>query len=238
MTQNLPPMKMKLNPKKEALLWAIILAPLALMLALRDVLPAEVPTHWNWKGEADGFDPPWLFALFNAGLYLTFLVVLFIDPKRRNLAKYGKAVYGMRLTLHLFLSALHAVVLLNAAGWEMTMEKVVFCGVLFLIAALGNFMVALKRNYFFGIRTPWTLESDYVWEKTHRLGGRMWFWGGLAGGILGLALPVFMVKYALFVILAPLVLVPTIYSYVLYRKTYRNGDRPSRREPEPQPETN
>jgi uncharacterized membrane protein len=90
-------------------------------------------------------------------------------------------------------------------------------GVLFLI--IGNFLGKLTKNYFAGIRTPWTLENDEVWHRTHRLGGKLFVLGGLftiVSAFMGMGLPV------LIATVAATTIVTTAYSYVIYRKLTRS----------------
>ena len=87
-----------------------------------------------------------------------------------------------------------------------------------LVAVLGNYMKTVKPNYFIGIRTPWTLENAEIWNKTHRLGGILWFAGGLLIAVAALLLDVTALLPAFFTAIGIMVGVPLVYSYVLFRK--------------------
>ncbi|HTD42217.1 MAG TPA: SdpI family protein, partial [Mucilaginibacter sp.] len=87
-----------------------------------------------------------------------------------------------------------------------------------LFAFIGNIMHSIKPNYFAGVRTPWTLEDDDTWRATHRLAGKLWFTGGIALTIAVLLLPVKAGMIVFMSMIAILVLIPVIYSYIYYKK--------------------
>lgn len=104
----------------------------------------------------------------------------------------------------------------------MDKAEVPFLGLLF--AFLGNYMYNIKPNYFVGIRVPWTLNSDYNWKKTHQLGGRIWFIGGILITIISLLIPAVYAHIVLTVVLAIMVIIPIGYSFILFKKEKDNPD--------------
>ena len=81
---------------------------------------------------------------------------------------------------------------------------------------LGILTQNAKRNWFIGIRTPWTLSSDVVWDKTHRIGGKLFKAAGIIA-LLGALIP----QYAIFFILVPVISIVAfsfVYSYVEYSR--------------------
>jgi uncharacterized membrane protein len=206
----------------EIVLWVLIIAPLIHLWAVWDRLPAQVAVHWNIHGEPDGWSDrstlPWLIGGMGVGMYLLMLVIPYLDPRKRNLQASSRSYQHLRVVFQLLFAFIGfgsvrggLVENFDVGTW--------FMPVLFLfLAAVGNYMHSLRSNYFIGIRTPWTLEYPEIWERTHRLGGRLWFWMGFIGAIgaffiRGNALPVWMIS-----LIAIMVLVPAVYSFVLFKK--------------------
>jgi uncharacterized membrane protein len=144
-----------------------------------------VATHWGIDGQPNGWSSRLSAALLMPVLALVLWGVLralpAIDPRRANYAKF-QGTYDLVVNAILtFLVALHAWVLGTALGWPMpSMQRLmpVSMGALFLV--LGNFLPRARPNWWFGIRTPWTLSSDTVWARTHRIGGYLMSVAGLA----------------------------------------------------------
>ena len=208
------------------------IAPIILLLAgviasfyFYQNFPERVVTHWNFAGQPDGYSSrafaAFFFPLLNVGMYLLFLVFPSFDPKKDRYAQFAKAYHVFKLAIVGVMTLIYGIVGMAGVGYPVPIERVLpaTIGVLFIV--LGNYMAKLKRNWFMGIRTPWTLSNEEVWNKTHRLGGKLFilmgvlmaamgFWKNLAtwyiftGGIIGVAL------------------VPIIYSFLLYRKLEKN----------------
>ena len=146
-------------------------------------LPERMPTHWNLEGEIDGWSNrawgAWMIPLMIAFIWLLMRVLPSIDPRGSNYVKLGGAFEGIMLSVMLFMLAVHAVMLRAALGYPMATDRVIPLGVGLLFVVTGNLFPRARPNWFVGIRTPWTLSSDRVWEKTHRLGGRLFVLGGL-----------------------------------------------------------
>lgn len=206
---------------KESMLWVIILIPLAYLGFVWNELPEQVPLHFNIRGEADGWGSRqelfWLILLTTAGLNLLLLIIPAIDPKRK-LQNMGSKYMQLRFILVIFMAAIGLYIISNAVreGGLQFNGLIILLG--FFFALLGNYFQALKPNYFIGIRTPWTLESESVWRKTHRLGGRLWMVGGL-GLVLLSFLPDTAVRHALFLaLIGILALAPVLYSFIASKK--------------------
>ena len=138
-------------------------------------LPARVPTHWNIRGQVDGYGPRWISTfLLPAMLLVLWGLLRFlprIDPRRANYAKMqGTYDLVVNLTLTL-LAALHLVLLGAVAGAPISIARVVPALVGVSLVVIGNVLPRARPNWWFGIRTPWTLSNDRVWERTHRVGG-------------------------------------------------------------------
>ena len=202
-------------------LWLLIVAALVLGAVVYPQLPERVASHWNYKGEVDGYSSRCWGAfgipLLTAGIYLGMLLIPLIDPRRQNYEKFAGAYRVIKAVLVIFMTGIHLVVVLNALGFRVPVDKAVMTGVSLLFLIIGNYMGQFRHNYFVGIRTPWTLANEEVWRKTHRLGGRLW----VAAGILGLAGALLGGPVGGLVLAAALALaaiVPIVYSYLEFRK--------------------
>ncbi len=164
---------------KPALLTAIVVLILVTLVALwadRQLPPdTQLPIHWNVAGEPDRFAGkfPGLFMMPLVILGITVLLVFapYIEPRQKHIRMSMKAYNIIIIGLVLVFAALHIVVITNALGKPLSIEKIVpaLIGLLFII--IGNFMGKVRSNYMLGIKTPWTLSSEISWNKTHRLGG-------------------------------------------------------------------
>ena len=146
-------------------------------------LPETIPTHWNMDGRPDGWSNRVFGVLITPVLLLAMWgfarVLPSIDPRGANYAKFGDAFEAIIDSLMLFLLGMHILLLRAGLGHPAPMQRVVPFGVGILLIVIGNLLPRARPNWFVGIRTPWTLSSDRVWEKTHRFGGRVFVAGGL-----------------------------------------------------------
>jgi uncharacterized membrane protein len=184
-------------------------------------MPAQVPIHWGIDGTPDRYGPAWVNALLipaiGVGTYLLMLVLPLIDPRRRNYGLFGDTLRFFRWTLVLFAIGLHVTLVQVSLGSEVAVDFVVRLGIALLFVALGNHMGRLRQNWFIGIRVPWTLANEEVWNRTHRAAGRLWVIGGLL--LVGAAfLPPRSGAMALGAVLAVLVVVPIVHAWVLHRR--------------------
>lgn len=208
---------------KNTLISSIILIALATLVgvALWDRFPAQMASHWNAQDQVDGtisrFWGVFLLPLVSAGLLLLFLVVPQIDPLKQNIAAF-RGLFNLFILFILgFMVYLHMLTLVYNLGYEFPMSKAMLpaMGALFYFA--GILLANAKRNWFIGIRTPWTLSSDTVWAGTHRVGATLFkVCGVLAvlGALLG-------GRWAFWLVLAPVLgtaLFLVVYSYILYRR--------------------
>ena len=205
--------------KKEIPFISIALLPFVYLAYIWNRLPEKVPMHWNVSGEIDDYgnkNELLFMLLLVVGLpYLIFLVIPHIDPKQK-LQNMGNKLNNLRFVLSLFMSAL-AIFILYSVQQKTSNTGLIFAIVGLLFAFLGNYFKTLKPNYFIGIRTPWTLENEEVWKKTHLLGGKMWFIGGLLMAIT-FVLPEPVNIYIFLSITAIITIIPIIYSYLEFKK--------------------
>jgi uncharacterized membrane protein len=205
--------------KKEIPFIAVALLPFVYLAYIWNELPKEVPMHWNASGEIDRWgDKSKLFMMLfmlTGITYFVFLIIPYIDPKQK-LQNMGNKLNNLRLILALFMSAL-AIYILYSVQQKTSNPVLIFPLVGLLFAFLGNYFKTIKPNYFIGIRTPWTLENEEVWKKTHVLGGKLWFVGGLLMALTFL-LPNEMQLYTFLGITAVITIVPIVYSYLEFKK--------------------
>lgn len=181
-------------------------------------LPAKVPTHWNAAGKADQFSTPseaiWLGVFLILGVAVLFAVIPYFAPKNKPLTAFADVYEKITYGIIGFMVVIN-VLILQSSLMKVDVAKIICIFVCGLFIFLGNLMGKTTRNYYVGIRTPWTLESDVVWERTHRLAARTMVAFAIAAIILiliGLN-PVI----GIFVATAG-ILIPVPYSYFLAKK--------------------
>tara|TARA_R110002012_G_scaffold79823_6_gene202729 strand:+ start:6007 stop:6648 length:642 start_codon:yes stop_codon:yes gene_type:complete len=210
-----------MNLKKELPLIGIVLLPFLYLAYVWNQLPAQVPLHYNIKGEVDRYGDkseiiliPIMTSLL---IYVIFLAVPHIDPKKQ-IQKMGKKYDTLKWIITTFMSVLALFIIYTAKNQSFANPNYILllCGVLFIL--LGNYFKTIKANYFIGIRTPWTLENESVWKETHKLGGKIWFAGGLLVILSSLIFDERTNFIIFMTIIAVMVLVPVVYSYLLFKK--------------------
>ncbi|NLN48074.1 MAG: SdpI family protein [Clostridiales bacterium] len=210
----------KLNIKGELPLLLIILAMFLVSIYFYPLLPDKVPTHWNFRGEIDGYSGKLMGALLmpiiNLIMYILFIFLPLMDPKKENYKLFVGTYKYFRYLFHIFFLGMHVMIITAALGYKVNVTRLTIFSISLLFSLMGNVMGRVKHNYFVGIKTPWTLASEEVWTKTHRLAALLW----TAGGIAGMALSLFNVSSFL-VLMAILLLpslIPVIYSYFIFKK--------------------
>lgn len=200
---------------------ALIVLHFALVAFFYAELPDPVPSHWNAQGEVDGFTPKpwgaWMLPFVTLGLYLLFKVIPWISPQGFRMESFIKIVGILKLTLVFFMFVIGATVIFAAKEADFDPGQIILPGIGVLFIILGNYMGKLRKNFFIGIRTPWTLANDEVWTKTHRLGGWCFVLAGLVLLIAGLLRwPNMGLVVGIAVGLGAVV--PIVYSFIIYRR--------------------
>lgn len=136
---------------------------------------AQVPIHWGIDGTPDGYGPKWLgllgIPILTALVVALLLVIPRFEPRRANLERSATAYVAVGIAITLFVTALHVAAVLAALGEDVNLGMVASIGIGLAFVVMGNYLGKTRSNWFFGIRTPWTLSSDLSWTRTHRLGG-------------------------------------------------------------------
>ena len=199
------------------------------------VLPERVPLHWNFAGQVDRYGSKLELVLFGplaiAGVWGLMLVLSRIDPRRvaRSAAAGADAAPGEAegsywTVIHLvvvILALLHAAILFAASGFVRGPGRLVAGGLALLLLLVGNFIGRVRPNWFVGIRTPWTLASDEVWRRTHRLAATLMVAGGCLLVPLALLLPEKVAVLAATAVTLAATLGPAVWSYFAWRQLQR-----------------
>lgn len=209
---------MKTNKKLLFLTTALCLLPILAGLAVYSRLPEQVPTHFALDGTPNGYSSR-AFAVFGlpclmAALNLFLHIGLERDPRRANMSAALRSISQWVIPVVSLLCS--GVILGTALGIPVHAETILPCFVGVLFLCIGNYLPKTKQSRTMGIRVKWTLESSENWDRTHRLAGFLWVAGGLA--FLLLSLLHLWNKWLLAALLAVLILVPMLYSFLLYKR--------------------
>lgn len=212
---------MKLTIKTEIIPLLILIAVIISSFYFYPILPEQIAIHWNMAGEPDNWalknTAIFLFPGIIIGMYILFLVLPMLDPKKERYNQFSK-VYNIFKSLFIFFMAgIYFISNLNNIGYNISLEIWIpfLVGILFIV--IGNYMGKIKSNWFVGIKTPWTLSSEEAWNKTHRFGGKIFIFSGLIMASMGF-LPISW-RMPLFIFIILLMLFGTFgYSYFIYSK--------------------
>lgn len=184
-------------------------------------LPEMVPVHWDLDGGVTYGEKIKLFPL--AGLSLVFGIFMpflaKIDPRKQNYERFADAYFGTRIILLVFMIVMMSITLTESLypGF-LQVGRVVCAMVAVMFILLGNLMPKFKFNFFTGMKTPWALSNENVWNKTQRLGGRLFFFGGLVILISCFMVPEKQLFWGTMGIMLLICLIPTVMSYLWYQQ--------------------
>ena len=185
---------------------------------LYPTLPDPMPSHWNAAGEVDGYMAlPWgayLLPLCTFGTWLLFLVTVKFSPQGFRLDKFMPVVGILQLATTGFMLTVSVLVLLASKGYPLDMNTIIGPAIGVMLIITGNYLSKLRKNFFMGIKTPWTLASDEVWDRTHRLGGKTF----MVGGFLCLFQPLVNNAWYMITVILIASLTPVVYSFIIYKK--------------------
>ena len=194
----------------------LIVLPVLAGIILWDRLPEQMPTHWNAAGDIDGWTskPFTVFGLPLILLAAQWLCVLgtLADPKKEN--HPTKILHLVLWIIPVLSLVLGTITYATALGKAVRVEVIMPILIGLILAIIGNYMPKCKQNYTIGIKIPWTLNSEENWNRTHRFAGWLWTFSGIVVMLTG-----FFGGFWIFMIIVLLmVLAPTLYSYLLFRK--------------------
>jgi len=212
---------MKYNIKKE--LPALILIAFAIIISIIAYpnLNSQIVTHWNLAGEPNGWSSKNFFIIFFPSLlifmYGLFIVLPLLDPKKASYGDFANTYINLKTLLIGALTTVYTINLLADLGYQINISQSISMIIGVMMIGIGLLMKNIKSNYFVGIRTPWTMSSTTVWEKTHKIS--VYFFS-----ILGLSIiitPYLITPWnAIILTLGVLQMIAgtIIYSYLLYRR--------------------
>lgn len=208
--------------RNRALLAGTVLLFIAVAMSVwaYPLLPDRVPTHWNLAGQVNGYSSRVFAVSFVPALlavtWVLMLVLPAISPRGFSLGESAGTFYIAMLAMLALLCVVHWMILRSAVTHEMPSLTILLASVGALFVVLGVLVTKAKKNFWFGMRTPWTLASDEVWARTNQFGGRLMVAGGAltmlasfwhAAGIAVLVVTAVVIGFA-----------PIVYSYVVYRR--------------------
>jgi len=206
--------------KAELIVLGIILLSFGIGFYFYPQMPDMVASHWNINGEVDDYMPKgwgtFLMPIVSIFMLLLFMVIPRIDPLKANIEKFRKYFDGFIILIVLFLFYIYILSISWSIGLRFDMGRLMTPAMGLLFYYCGILIENAKRNWFIGIRTPWTLSSDSVWEKTHKIGAKLFKASGVIA-LLGIAFP----QHAFYFVIFPVLfsaIYTMLYSYLEYQK--------------------
>ena len=206
--------------KKEIWLWVIAVLPIIYLATVWNSLPEIVPTHFGIDGKPNDRSHKWVLIIvvlgMTIGVYTLLTIIPIIDPKKQ-FEKMGNKYFMLKLFFQIIFGAISVVGVQLSFKSDSNHTDIMFVLVGGLFVFLGNYFQTVKPNYFIGIRTPWTLENETVWRKTHQLGGKLFFVAGLLTMVLPFIIHQHFHEIFLTIIFSS-VIIPVVYSFILYKQ--------------------
>jgi uncharacterized membrane protein len=205
---------------KTSIIISFVLIAIALIVGvvLYARLPDPMPSHWNAAGQIDGYMPKFwgifLAPVITIALVPLFLVIPQIDPLKANIAKFRGIFNWFIVVFVMYMLFVYALTMAAALGFQFNMTVMLLPVIGLLFIGAGYMMKHAKRNFFIGIRTPWTLSNDEVWDKTHQIGSKLF----MAGGVVTI-MSAFLGEIGIWIMLVAVLIAafyPMIYSYILF----------------------
>ncbi len=205
---------------KELLIGCMVVSPLIYYFYLWNTLPAEIPIHFDAHGNPNNYGSRSYMAItllfLSLGTYLFLLFIPKIDPKK-NFSIFSDTFVKLRFILSLFFSGICFMIISSVKEGELN-PSYIYIIIAILIMVMGNYMSNIRPNYFVGIRTPWALECETNWKKTHHMTSRLWFVSGIVLVVLVLVMPQ-NYRFPIFLgVIALISILPFLYSFYTYRK--------------------
>jgi len=199
---------------------ATIIFSFALAVFCYPLMPEKMASHWSAAGEVNGYMPKFwglfLMPIISLIIFALFVLIPKVDPLKANIAKFRKYFDGFIILLEVFLLYIYILTLIWNVGIKFDFTLAIIPAIALFFYYIGFLVEKSERNWFVGIRNPWTLSSEIVWKKTHKLGGKLFKIAGLIA-FSGILFP----KYAFLIFILPVIIFTvyiTFYSYFEYKK--------------------
>ncbi|HEV8702926.1 MAG TPA: DUF1648 domain-containing protein [Candidatus Polarisedimenticolia bacterium] len=204
---------------------ALVAAALGASLVFYPQLPETIPMHWDLNGQVDGYGPKavalFLMPALMVGMIGLFRILQWLSPRHFEVDSFRATYLYIMVLVVAFFAYVHGAIVWSARSDAADPVRILFGGIFLLLAFLGNVLGRVRRNFWIGVRTPWTLASERVWNDTHRLAARLFFAVGLLGAVaVFLGVPF----VAALVVFSTGILVPVVYSLVLYKRLAGRGE--------------
>lgn len=205
----------------------IVLLSFIIGLMLYSSMPDMMASHWNAAGQVNDYVPKlwglFLMPVISAIVLGLFLIIPVIDPLAENIKKFRKQFDMFVVLMMVFLLYVYLLTIGWNSGVRFGMLQALSPALALLFYYTGRLVEMSKRNWFIGIRTPWTLSSDKIWKETNQIGGKLMRASGIIA-LFGVAFP----DFAIVLVLAPILataIFAVVYSYVLYSKKNKSRER-------------
>ncbi|MFB6212334.1 MAG: SdpI family protein [Candidatus Magasanikbacteria bacterium] len=209
------------NKTPHILIILLVIASVITGYILYPVLPSELASSWNAQGQvSDHISKFWgisFFPFLMLALYLTYLIIPKVDPLSENIKKFRKYYDLFWVFMTSFIGYLFALTLFWNLGFRFNFAFFMVPAVAALWFSVSILLNHTKRNWFIGIRTPWTLSNDEVWDKTHELGSKLF----KIASIIALSGFLFPNSVLVVSVIAPAVIIAFVtvaYSYIVYQR--------------------
>jgi uncharacterized membrane protein len=200
----------------------VLFAMVAASLYFYPTLPALVPTQFDFSGKPAHYADKLFVAVLNPTIYFVLVVLLQVliraSPEKFAMEQSRKSLHRIAFGVGLLLLGLHLGSMVDPTGGPVLL-KFIADGVSLFLIVVGNVFGKVERNFFIGIRTPWSLTSEENWRATHRFAGKLMVMFGMVLFVVSFSyatMPMILVS-----LLVPIVL-PIFYSYIYYRRQLAN----------------
>jgi len=218
-------LELKRMKKTNIIIFLIIAASFAVGVYFYPAFPDKIASHWNINGEVDGYMSKFwglfLMPIISLGMWLMFILIPKIDPMKKNIEKFRKYFDTFIILIMLFLLYLHLLTIFWNTGKQFDIVRMMLPAMGVLFFYVGVLLNHAERNWFIGIRTPWTLSSEVVWGKTHKLGAKLFKIAGIIT-LFGTLVP----SAAFWLTLIPVLVFSIyvfVYSYFEHKKEEKNN---------------
>lgn len=216
------------NKKLRILNYLISAAVLLAVAGLYPRLPEQIPTHWSFDGAVTygARYQIWLLAGMLPLFAVLFDVLPHIDPRRGNYQKFSRFYDGFCIGMQLFLAVVIGIIVSESFfPGRLNTVRIIFFLLSLMFLLMGNYLPKVQSNFYMGIKTPWTLSSDEVWRKTHRLGGKLFAACGVLILLSTLLLPVNVTGIVLPVLVLSSTLAVTLASWIWWRREQDESEK-------------